>query len=380
MDLARVESIVNAVLYEGYMLYPYRPTSVKNRQRWTFGGLYPRSYSAAQDGTDAWAAQTECLVVSQGAARVDVKVRFLHLLSRDVRAFDHPEPERFDNAESAPERIADLESASHPVDALWVGDWLIQTWQEAEEREVDIAGLDLAALTRQPREVAFAFPACRTSESLVDPSGNRIGLVIREQQPIQARAFVCAERLVDQLFKLTVRIKNETDWEARRVSSPGADPRTADNPQAGRAHALMCSLISTHTILGIQNGQFVSLLDPPPEWGAYAARCRNVGAWPVLVGDEGEQNMMLSSPIILYDYPQVAPESPGNLFDGTEIDEILTLRIMTLTEDEKREMVAVDEHARALLERTQALTAEQLMRLHGSVRGLEVRASEVQRG
>jgi hydrogenase maturation protease len=79
---------------------------------------------------------------------------------------------------------------------------------------------------------------------------------------------------------------------------------------------------------------------------------------------------MLSSPIILYDYPQVAPESAGDLFDSTEIDEILTLRILTLTDEEKREMRSVDERARAILERTETLPAEQLMKLHGAVRGL----------
>jgi hydrogenase maturation protease len=79
---------------------------------------------------------------------------------------------------------------------------------------------------------------------------------------------------------------------------------------------------------------------------------------------------MLSSPIILYDYPQIAPESAGDLFDGTEIDEILTLRIMTLTDAEKREMRGVDERARRILERTETLPAEQLMKLHGAMRTL----------
>jgi hydrogenase maturation protease len=79
---------------------------------------------------------------------------------------------------------------------------------------------------------------------------------------------------------------------------------------------------------------------------------------------------MLSSPIILYDYPQIAPESPGDLFDATEIDEILTLRILTLTDDEKRAMASLDERARALLERTESIAREQLMGLHGTIRGL----------
>ena len=101
-----------------------------------------------------------------------------------------------------------------------------------------------------------------------------------------------------------------------------------------------------------------------------AAACRNVGAWPVLVGQEGSKDTMLSSPIILYDYPRVVPESPGDFFDGTEIDEMLSLRIMTLTDDEKGAMASIDERAGALLARTESLAREQLLELHGTVRGL----------
>jgi hydrogenase maturation protease len=112
------------------------------------------------------------------------------------------------------------------------------------------------------------------------------------------------------------------------------------------------------------------LLDPPAAFREAAAGCQNVGTWPVLVGEEGERDCLLSSPIILYDYPQVAPESAGDHFDGTEIDEMLTLRILTLTEQEKHEMRSVDERARQLLERTETLPAEHLLKLHGVVRSL----------
>lgn len=78
--------------------------------------------------------------------------------------------------------------------------------------------------------------------------------------------------------------------------------------------------------------------------------------------------MMLSAPLILYDYPTVAPESPGDFFDGTEVDELLTLRVLTLTDEEKREVRAMNGHARALLDRTERLTREQMQRLHGAVR------------
>ena len=91
----------------------------------------------------------------------------------------------------------------------------------------------------------------------------------------------------------------------------------------------------------------------------------------MLVGEPGEADTMLSSPIILYDYPEIAPESPGDLFDATEIDEILTLRILTLTDEEKQAVSALDDRGRAMLERTEALAREQLMGLHGTLRGLQ---------
>ena len=128
---------------------------------------------------------------------------------------------------------------------------------------------------------------------------------------------------------------------------------------------MLHSLVSTHTILNVQGGEFVSLLDPPEHLRDPASACENMGAWPVLVGEPGQRDTMLSSPIILYDYPQIAPESPGALFDGTEIDEILTLRIMTLTDEEKQEMAQGDERARQILERTESMPPEQFMKMHG---------------
>jgi hydrogenase maturation protease len=145
-----------------------------------------------------------------------------------------------------------------------------------------------------------------------------------------------------------------------------------DGNLLNRDEALMRSLVSTHTILEVDRGEFVSLLDPPEAERALAAGCQNIGAWPVLVGEIGQKDTILSSPIILYDYPQVAPESPGDLFDSTEIDEILILRILTLTDAEKQAAAAVDERVRALLYRNESLAMDQLRGLHGAVRGLQM--------
>jgi hydrogenase maturation protease len=178
----------------------------------------------------------------------------------------------------------------------------------------------------------------------------------RRQQSVEGSIEVSAERLAEGLFKIATRISNLTPMDAEDLKI--------------RDESLMRSLVSTHTILGVRGGEFVSLLDPPDDLRNSASACENVGTYPVLVGEQGERDLMLSSPIILYDYPQIAEESAGDLFDSTEIDEILMLRILTLTDEEKREMREVDDRARRILERTETLPVEQLMKLHGAVRGL----------
>jgi hypothetical protein len=130
------------------------------------------------------------------------------------------------------------------------------------------------------------------------------------------------------------------------------------------------SMVATHLILSVKGGTFLSLTDPPEYARAEARGCRNVGLWPVLAGEEGAGSMLLSAPIILYDYPQIAPESPGDFFDGTEIDEMLALRVQTLTDQEKQEVRLTDGQAQALLERTDGLPAEHLWKLHGVMRSL----------
>ena len=101
-----------------------------------------------------------------------------------------------------------------------------------------------------------------------------------------------------------------------------------------------------------------------------------MGTWPVLAGETGDRDTVLSSPIILYDYPQIAPESPGDLFDGAEIDEILSLRILTLTDEEKLAMSRSDQRARDILARTEALPPEHFMKLHGALRALHPAGKE----
>jgi hypothetical protein len=345
MNRPLVDQIAKALLYEGYLLYPYR-VSVKNRQRWTFGGLYPPAYIAAQKGSDLSAMQTQCLVRGAAGTKLTVSVRFLQLVARRVGEFAAPLDRWRDDGAVPPCRY---------VDTLQVGDRVFSSWQEAVEREVPLGEVDLDDLVTRPRWMEFDFAPTFSLEPVRGPGEKVVGIIEREQWRIDGGADLAAEIVGDGIYRLTVRVDNRT-----RVGAVADD----------RERALLQALVSTHTILGVAGGEFLSLLDPPEPLRALAAACSNAGTWPVLVGAPGPADTMLSSPIILYDYPEIAPESPGDLFDATEIDEILTLRILTLTDDEKRAVSALDGRGKALLERTEALAREQLMGLHGSFRGL----------
>ncbi len=302
MRIEEIKEIANAVLYEGYLLYPYRHSAIKNRQRWTYGVVYPREYSEANGGVEPWTMLTECLVAGSADTSLDISIRFLHLLMCRVMQSE---------AMSAPSQAngEELRTAEWSLASQFTN----EPWEEGVEREVNILNLSLSDLLDHPRIVEIEFPGRRIEEDPIDTSA----AVVREQQALVGAALIAAERA-----------------------------------------------------LRVHQGTFISLMDPPEALKAITQGCQNLHTWPVLVGKEGECDAMLSSPIILYDYPQIAPESPGSLFDGTEIDEILTLRIMTLTDEEKQEMRQGDERVREILERTEALSPEQFMKLHGVIRSL----------
>jgi hypothetical protein len=172
-------------------------------------------------------------------------------------------------------------------------------------------------------------------------------------KPIEAEIAVSATQLAEDVFRIGLQLHNITVCQ-----TPTRDA------------ALLESLASAHAVLHIAAGYFVSQTEPPEDLCEAVAGCQNTGVWPVLVGDAAARDTMLGSPIILYDFPQIAPESKGDLFDGTEIDEILTLRILTLTDEEKEELRVSDPRARDLLERLESTPPEHLLELHGVMRGM----------
>jgi hypothetical protein len=329
------KKIAEAVLYEGYLLWPYRRSARKNQQRWTFGGVYPRAYSEARGGDDPWIMQTECLVSGDEESGIDVSVRFLHVVERKV-------------ARKTGETL-------EFVDELRAGGELHLAWDEAVERDIAVGRFELSELAESSERVEIDIAGGSTEEPLEEPAGEVVGAVVRSWRPLCGAVQVGAELLRRGTFRVTVKITNTTPW--------GGEDRES---------TLRQTFVSTHTTLEVRAGEFVSLIDPPEELRKAAEGCENLKTWPVLVGEEGDRSTLLSSPIILYDYPQIAPESPGDLFDGTEIDQMLILNVLNLTDEEKEEMRASDPRGREILERCESLSPAELMKLSGTFREIRM--------
>ncbi len=344
MRMDVVQKIADAVLYEGHLHYPYRASALKNRKRWNFGVVVPECYHRAYPDSDPCSIQAECLIEGSSDTTVELKVRFLHLVQRRIGR--HLEPLG----------SLCLGPPFHFVDSLQVGEDTFQSFDEALERQMDIAPHVLNTLFLTGNTYTFPYPRTCDWRSLRGPDYQLAGLLAKEQEELVAQVDLTATQLDESLFRVQVIIRNSTSVRGARVKS--------------REEMLPFSLIGTHLILGVSEGAFLSLTDPPQYARAEARGCQNLGLWPVLAGEEGDRFLMLAAPIILYDYPQIAPESPGDFFDGTEIDEMLALRVQTLTDQEKQEVRLTDGQAHALLERTDGLPTEHLWKLHGVVRSL----------
>jgi len=340
-SFAQAGAVADAVLYEGYLLYPYRRSSPKNRVRWQFGVLAPRAVIEAQGppdtgvagSADSWHQQTECLLEAQDGATVQVRLRFLQVQQRAVE-----------------QRTVDGGFAA--VDALEADGRTHLSFDEALPREFDVA-CPLADLLAGERTVVLGAPGGEEVEPLADA-----GRIVRRRRPVTARLRLAAAPADAPfpLVRLRVTVENAVD---------GLPAATA------RPEALRVSLVAAHCLIALRGGQFLSLLEPPLWAAAAAGECRNVHTFPVLASNGGTvADVLLSSPILLYDHPQIAPESPGPLFDSGEIDEILSLRTMTLTDEEKAEARATDPEAAAILDRVDNLPDEMWAKLHGAVRSL----------
>ena len=343
---AAARSVADAVLYEGYVLYPYRASSRKNQVRFQWGVLTPRAFSEA-DGSERWTVRTECLVGrfgggGRGDRVLQVRVRCLQTQRRRVeaRVGDHG---------------ADGDPRFDPVDSLAVDGTCHVEWDEAIDQVVDLPPLTLPWSGSVADELDFRLDGGSQTELIHAADGSLAGRFVRQRLPVDGRVRVASAPAVDgsPYDKVTVTVENTTEW---------------DPDGALRNDAMGQSLVAVHTMLAVAGATFASLLDPPDDAVTAVQSCRSDGTYPVLVG---AGDVVLSSPIILYDCPEVARQSPGDLYDSLEIDEILALRVMTLTDAEKSEARGTDARAAAIIERCDSLSQETMGRLHGQMRPVE---------
>lgn len=342
MSLDAALKVAETVLYEGYILYPYRASHGKNqaRVRWQFGVLVPRS--AAGDGTgpgeatvsgatESWYSQTETIADAPEGSEVEVHLRFLQLQARRVEALDP-------------------DGAYRPVEELKVGDGLAVTWDEGVERQL-VARFPLRALSEAEQTVPLDLAGAEEIEDL--PNGR----IVRRREPLSLLLRASCDDLPGPygITRLRLVVENVTDWVEEG---------------AGRETVLARSALATHLVAQLSAGSFVSLVDPP-EWAKPAAgSCVNVRLWPCVMGG---RDIVLSSPMVLPDEPELAPESPMDLFDGLENDELLALRIQTLSDEEKVQVRATDPKAAAILDLADNMPPEIYERLHGAIRSFDVR-------
>ena len=325
VDLDAVRRIADAVLYEGYILYPYRASAQKNRSRWQFGVIMAPGY-AAVDPSESSFTRTECVLEHSGKPALRVILRFLQVQRRST------EP-------AAPGTPA---------------------WDEAVEREIEFT-VGTVELFGPGVLKEFFVPGGEDREPLAPEMNRAAGFTVRRREPLAGAVSVAVTPVPGpwRAVRLQVRVENWT--AAVSISGPASGPAVRDQ-------ALPTALVAAHVIVCVSGGQFVSMTDPP-EWAKPAvAECENTGSWPVLAEPGGGRRVVLASPIILYDHPELAPESPGELYDGTEIDEILTLRTLALSDEEKLEARATDPRAAALIDRVESMDAQTMERLHGTVR------------
>ncbi|MEV6162434.1 hypothetical protein AB0L71_11015 [Streptomyces sp. NPDC052052] len=334
---AAARGVADAVLFEGYVLYPYRASAAKNRLRWQFGVLVPPAWAAATEEYDY--QHTECLMEPKADTTLAAEVRFLHARRRTVQ------------------RLRD-DGTFETVPELHLTDRVLVPWDEGVDESVQLLA-DIAQLAGDGVELPFTLPAREEHEPVRDEHGSTVGRLVRRCEEISGTVRLSAREIDGpyRAMRLTAVVENSSTW-------------TPDAESTDRDAVLPRSLVAAHLLLGLSAGSFLSMTDPP-EWAKGAAgNCRNLHTWPVLAGEPGCADLVLSSPIILEDHPAIAPESPGALYDSTEIDEILALRTATLTDQEKREARGTDDRAAAVIDLADSMPPEVLERLHGAIRAL----------
>lgn len=275
----KIKKLADAILYEGYALFPYRKNALKNQKRFNFGVLSPKCWAEKQTN-EYFFQQTEVLFTANENAKVTFQFRYLQLEENE-------------------------------------------DWQTAHEKIF---------------ENSVDVKEYQTSDFKIQNDG---------------KITLKTEKLDENLFKLTFKIENLAENTSFKNLS--------------REEILPFSFVSAHTVFEIENGEFISVIEPLKEFKDYSQMLDNINCFPVLVGDKNLRNCVLSAPIILYDFPETAENSFDNFFDGLEIDELMVMNLLALTDKEKEEIKNTDAKTRKILEKIEKVSAEDLLKLHAKM-------------
>jgi hypothetical protein len=216
-----VEKITRTCLYEGYLLWPYRRSALKNAKRWTFGGVFPPSCAAPLG--ERGALRAEVLLDTGGGdparERLTVRLRFLQVVDREVAATDPADP-------AAPPR---------PVDRLTVDGEHHLAWQEATEREVSWRPT-LAELLNGGAGHPVDLPAGAHREPVRDAAGRVAGEVTHRWQRLTGTVHARAEPVPDAggVLRIAVRVENTTPPAIPPRGTPSPPPTWCCAPRAAR--------------------------------------------------------------------------------------------------------------------------------------------------
>jgi hypothetical protein len=262
---ADIRAIADSILFEGYALYPDRHFRLKSQQRWTFGTLFPQPYAERGDG-ERWYMRCECLLRAAHDAEIGVTLRFLQMAT----------------------------CRHHPYTG--------KNWEEAIACEWTMPPQRLSNITVAAFECNFGSQAVRSAEPA---TARDQGLIVRQGQPAYGRAIVQAVNLKSDLYRFSLRFQN-------------LNPITEANCLR-RQLALPFAFASTHAVLAIDRGAWLSWTDPPKDQRTTTAACSNEGCWPVLAGNPEEARTVLVTPVALSDYPQIVLESADDFLAGAEM-------------------------------------------------------------
>ncbi len=316
-----LENLTKTVLYEGYSIFPYHRTSVKNLKPIPFGVIYPEQYHSHHLNAPA-RMKTECIVNAQKNTVVNITVRFLHLITTKIF-------QQIDN-----------ENTSFPDEG----------WQTIE-RQINSGDLIISEIIGNKKVFPIDFDSIEEDKNIYDQNN-----VLKEKQSnsvLKITGNVVIEAFsvenIDNTFRISIIVSNDTSLITAESIS--------------RDEVFQQSFLSTNTILKVNNGAFVSDQNPSEELKEIVAQCEKIGTWPILIDESN--TTMLSSPIILYDYPKINAHSKLDLFDSLEIEEMLILQLSAMSDSEKQQIAERDGKMREMLDKASQVTSEELLNLHG---------------